>query len=706
MDFPAALGGGMTMVFLRRAALSAVFLGLWAIYLANLSPSVGVGDSGEFITAAATLSLAHAPSYPLFALVGKAFHALVPFGNVAYRLNLMSAFFNFLSASLIFLMARRMGLSRPSAVMAALLAASAPAFFHNSLVTEVFAMNTFLALLFLNAAFLPWPRGGILSAFVFGLGLGNHQTLVLAAPAAGILLWRAWRQTYDGPVDFSLAVRLKARYAPWVLFALALGLSVYLFLPLRAPQTPPLNWGNPHDLNGVIRSFLRKDYGTMALALGDQPPRTLSAGLQQMARYFTAGMGDQFTWLGVGIIFLGFWSVWRRDRTVALSLLAAWFLSGPFFAWLGNLSFDAQSDGVLERFYIFPAVFAAYGAGFFFDAVWRRKKIAASLLFLLPGFILARSAETYPLRGDFLAQDYARSIFRTLPPGAAFFMDGGDDTFFTTAFQQFVQRQRSDVRLFDRGGLVFKSAYGSDFRGLNKTSKEARRQSVEKSWLERGPLFYSTMNEKILDGAPLAQAGFLYGAGGGSERDFHWHLYAIRSLYPPASKDYRTLALAPYFPYLEARSLWRDGKFDEAVEFLDRAWRMGPGVPWLRNNFAAETLAFAYGRLQAGDWARAEILSRKCLDADPANITAMSNMGVVEERRGNLDRAAEWYERAIRIDPRRVQVLYNLSVVRWRQGDWKRVVPLLEQILRLEPGHELARRYLPQAQQRLVSHGG
>src|SRR5262249_39978703 len=68
MDVPAEMGDRMREDFFRRAALCAALLGLWALYLSRLSPSVGVGDSGEFITGAVTLSLPHAPSYPLFSL--------------------------------------------------------------------------------------------------------------------------------------------------------------------------------------------------------------------------------------------------------------------------------------------------------------------------------------------------------------------------------------------------------------------------------------------------------------------------------------------------------------------------------------------------------------------------------------------------------------------------------------------------------------
>lgn len=49
-----------------------------------------LGDSGELIISAYQLSIAHPPGYPLFTILGKIF-TFLPFGSVAWRVNLMSA---------------------------------------------------------------------------------------------------------------------------------------------------------------------------------------------------------------------------------------------------------------------------------------------------------------------------------------------------------------------------------------------------------------------------------------------------------------------------------------------------------------------------------------------------------------------------------------------------------------------------------------
>jgi hypothetical protein len=74
-------------------AAALVFVITLGVYLATLSPSVTLEDSGELITGAATFGVPHPPGYPLWTMSGFLFAHLIPFGNVAWRVNLESAFF-------------------------------------------------------------------------------------------------------------------------------------------------------------------------------------------------------------------------------------------------------------------------------------------------------------------------------------------------------------------------------------------------------------------------------------------------------------------------------------------------------------------------------------------------------------------------------------------------------------------------------------
>jgi hypothetical protein len=71
-----------------------LFVACFGCYCLTLAPTItwehdGV-DSGDLITAAYTLGIAHPPGYPLFTLLARVF-TLLPVGEIAYRVNLMSA---------------------------------------------------------------------------------------------------------------------------------------------------------------------------------------------------------------------------------------------------------------------------------------------------------------------------------------------------------------------------------------------------------------------------------------------------------------------------------------------------------------------------------------------------------------------------------------------------------------------------------------
>jgi hypothetical protein len=682
-----------------RLAAAGVLLGIWAAYLWHLSPSVGVGDSGEFITAAATLSLPHPPSYPLFALAGKAANHAIPWAAPGYRLNAFSAACSVAALALLYGLWRQAGLSLGGALFGTLLAAGVPAFFHNALVTEVFALNTVFCLAVWGALRLG-SGGFLLSSYLAGLGLGNHHTLALIFPgwlAALGGLKGFWR----GPGGVSAPRR-------WLLASLLflLGLSVYAFLSVRSRQEPPLDWGNPETPAGLARTFLRKDYGTFSLSLGDQPPRDPANAFRQVGR-FLKGFAGQLSPVGAVLALAGLAALRKKSPPLAMSAASLWFFAGPFFFWLSNLPFDSQSDGILERFMIWPAVAGVWAAAWAWDSLRRKNVWIGAAAFLLPLFLWRGSSQAFSLRQDFLAWDYSRNLFRTLPSGAALFMDGGDDTFFTSAFQQFVHGRRTDLHLFDRGGLIFRSAYGPRFRSLSPEAKEERRRSVERAWLDRGPLYYSTMRENILPGTPQEQDGFLYHATpapsqrpGRSPTVQRWDLYVFRPLTRAAEHDYRTRALACYFPFMKARALWKDGAHDHAAAALRHAWAVGRDTVWLKSNAVVQGLEFAFDRIQAGDWAQAQALVNFCLRLDPENVTALTYQGTLSEKQDRLDQAVSFYERALRIDPQQTTALYNLAVVHWRRGDWDRVVALLEQVLRQDPHHGQARQYLELARPR------
>src|SRR5262245_53907501 len=89
-----------------RTALAALIALVGGVYFYTLAPSVMGGDAGELVASVWRLNVAHPPGYPLYHLLGRLFCAL-PFGSVAWRMNLFSAACGLGTAALCFAAVQR-----------------------------------------------------------------------------------------------------------------------------------------------------------------------------------------------------------------------------------------------------------------------------------------------------------------------------------------------------------------------------------------------------------------------------------------------------------------------------------------------------------------------------------------------------------------------------------------------------------------------
>ena len=670
-----------------------MFLLFAALGIASMAPSVTFGDAGEFTACAATLSLAHAPSYPFAALLGKALGTVLPLGNWAFRTNLLSALCGAGALALLAWALRLSGIGAAGRWTAVLGLGLCPLWRVESGVTEVFALHGLLlaAILWLLVRFserLFAPRPMAALGLAFGLGMANHHTVALAVPAAAWEVWRSFRLAQGRSRDAGRALA-------WALAGFAVGFLVYLYLPVRARAAPPFDWGHPVDLSRFLWVFLRRDYGSLSLTVEGAAPFGAAAALSQLGRWLDAarhGLGPAL----LGLAALGL--AWSPKR---IGLLLWVFFTGPFFLILGNPPFDSQTGGALERFYLASwiglAVLAAAGV----ETAGRLWRPAAWLLLLVPVAASWGGRGRWWLRGDFAAYDYGCSVLKSVPPGAALIMDGGDDTFYTTAFLSFAQRRRADVELRDRGGVVFPGAYGADFRRLLPDEKEARRVRFERLLAGEGRLFYSTVKDRVVPDMPLQPWGLLRRpASTGVPPSPLWEIYPFRWSEAILTGHYRDRALVCFYPMMRAAALQAEGRLEPALLELQRAWLMAPDALWLPGplSFAARWIGFsAAGK---GAWALAERAYLLALAAEPGRAESRDALGTVYERTGRLEEAERSYREAARLEPASGKAYYNLGALCWGRSRWAEAAQAFAEAARLEPGNAAAAAYTLQARRR------
>jgi hypothetical protein len=83
------------------------FLAVWAVYFSTLAPEVTLEDSGELVTGSMYAGIPHPPGYPIWTLYSWLWTALVPVGNMAWRVALAEATAGALACALISLLVSR-----------------------------------------------------------------------------------------------------------------------------------------------------------------------------------------------------------------------------------------------------------------------------------------------------------------------------------------------------------------------------------------------------------------------------------------------------------------------------------------------------------------------------------------------------------------------------------------------------------------------
>jgi hypothetical protein len=214
----------------------ALSVGALLVYTRTLAPSLGgTVDSPEFQQAAYSLSVAHPTGYPLYLLLGRLWIAIFPFGDVALRMNLLSAIFAALAVWVLYALARQITSSTTAGIAAAALFSVQGIPWSQASVAEINTLNTLLVgLTFLS--FVLWADSRLplpVAALAFGLAASHHRTVLLyVAPLALYAIFVVRSRSMPRIRRSHLALSLLLALLPF---------AAYAYLPLRAYTTPWYN---------------------------------------------------------------------------------------------------------------------------------------------------------------------------------------------------------------------------------------------------------------------------------------------------------------------------------------------------------------------------------------------------------------------------------------------------------------------------------
>jgi len=472
---------------------SIVALGALALYVLTLAPTTQYWDASEYITAAHALGIPHPPGSPLFVILAHVW-GLLPLGaDYARRINVFAAATSAATAGLWFLIGERWLRAivaaaprrRLVAAAGAVVGATTFSVWNQSVVNEKVYTLSVLTIALVLCLVVRWgdqpvstrrDHHLVLIVYLLALTATNHLMGVLAAPA--VLL-------YVLLTDPRALVR--PRFLVAAALVVAVGLSVNLFIPIRAHFDPYLNQGEATTWPALKAVLARDQFGKPSVLDNpmyppgpDNPGHSLVLYGQQLlnyVQYFTWQFGrDWFPGIGraLAVLFgavglIGARRHWRTDRRAAvamttliltLTVALVFYLN---FKWGYSQAFNGPGleHEVRERDYFFIASFAAWGVwvgmGLATLMQWieevRVARAAAApvrvwapsaLVLLLALVPLAANRLTAPRNGETLARDYAHDLLQSVDPYAILVTAGDNDTF-PLWYAQEVEGVRKDV---------------------------------------------------------------------------------------------------------------------------------------------------------------------------------------------------------------------------------------------------------------------
>ncbi|HBL16022.1 MAG: hypothetical protein A2X36_07755 [Elusimicrobia bacterium GWA2_69_24] len=706
---------------IKRAPLVA-FFAFFALYLWTMPPGLApYRDTGEMALSAHTLGVSHPPGYPLYILLGRAWD-LFPFGVPEHSLNLLSASAAALCLALLLrALAGAWGLS--AAAVAVVLLGTNSTFWSTALVQEMYSLHLLLACVLWSLA-LELRREFRLrlwyaAAFLYGLFLGNRTDLLLWAPGLLILSLPLSLREASGRERLAFAARTAG--------FLALGLSIYLYLPLRSLRGPWLDWNHPAQWNNLLGSLTRRGYGgTLDLISKNYAPGAMF--LPNLAVY-ARHLWHCFGAVGLALTVWGAVAAWREpDRRRFWGTALLFLLGGPVFLFLANMPPNPHALAIVEPHYLLAdfllCVWAAEGA----LALKGSLPSAAALipavlpvLVLIQPFAGGRWTEM-DRRWNLLGHDYPRNVLRSAPPGSIV-VAKKDVQIFGLWDAHRVAGLRPEVGIVAQG-LAHSPWYQRSIARLDAPGAALGRLDTAEEWgrftqANAGKVYATTDVELppgVTIGPPSGLLSPLFPAEGADAAP--WEFLIRRGEYRyDARPDFFTADLVEAYAVsryrLGAQFLER-GDAAAARRCLREALAMKALFPE-----AASYLAFLDYR--GGDFAAA-VRSYELADGLYAETLELArryhtlpdavrgiagaaadvrlNLGVAYEKLGRPADAERMYRGAIELRPDGARGHFNIAVLYWNK-DWPTVAAELEAALRLDPGNEETRRYLTAARSRL-----
>jgi hypothetical protein len=452
---------------------------VFIVYIITLAPSVVQIDSGELAAVQATLGIAHPTGYPLFTIIGYLFSLIpLPFSTI-FQLNFLAAiycsagiaifictvklvldnieYFSSIKIKAAKAPKKKSGGKKGSehnseavpllsesvkyiaSIGGGLVLAFSEVYWLQSTSVEVYSLHILLIniiLLFLFKGYLAAIgdknkselKYWILFALFLALGFSNHMTTLLIIPGVAFLFFTKYKLTGTSVKKILIIL---AMFFPVLLL-------MYLYLPIRAAQEPVINWGNPVDLERIIRHITGKQYQVWLF--------TSTAATKKQLIQFLEGLPVQFSFSLI-LSAIGIFSSFVYTRKLF------WFLLITFlFTVFYSINYEIHDlDSYFLLAHISLSFFAAFGLIALF--ILSKRNTVVIPLITAVAFITVQFSSNFGKANQsntYAYEDYTYAILNSVSEKSVIFSYQWDYFISAAYYFQFAKGYRDDVAIVDK----------------------------------------------------------------------------------------------------------------------------------------------------------------------------------------------------------------------------------------------------------------
>jgi hypothetical protein len=266
------------------------------------------------------------------------------------------------------------------------------------------------------------------------------MTTILLAPA---FLWLYFRSFGFDKAAFIRIIRI----IPFFL----LGLSVYLYLPIRSSGNPLFDWGHPASFERLLwhvsgkqfRNWMFSDWSVVQKQLG----------------YYLKNFPSEFSIIVIICIAIGLVMLWKQSRRLFVFILL--LLCTTILYSVNYDIFDIDSYFLLS--YISIGFIIVTGIDYLFHWVEFRKPLIRTIiimvLYILPFTQIIFHYKEVDDSKKGLPQQFVKEAFARLEPNAVVMATEWDYFVSPAMYYQFIRKERTDITIIDKSLLQNRSWY-------------------------------------------------------------------------------------------------------------------------------------------------------------------------------------------------------------------------------------------------------